>query len=147
MVSLQIEADASRRRAQVTQLLDQVGLPKNSLTRYPHEFSGGQRQRICIARALAVKPKVIVCDEPTSALDVSVQAQVLNLLIDLQSELGMSYLFITHNMSVVSYMADDVAVMYRGAIVEQGEAVQVLQHAQHEYTRTLLKAVPELHLQ
>ena len=117
------------------------------LARKPNQLSGGQRQRICIARALAVKPKVIVCDEPTSALDVSVQAQVLNLLIDLQSELGMSYLFITHNMSVVSYMADDVAVMYRGAIVEQGEAVQVLQHAQHEYTRTLLKAVPELHLQ
>ncbi len=147
MVSLQVEADAARRRAQVAKLLDQVGLPKNSVSRYPHEFSGGQRQRICIARALAVKPKVIVCDEPTSALDVSVQAQVLNLLIDLQSELGMSYLFITHNMSVVSYMADDVAVMYRGAIVEQGEAVQVLQHAQHEYTRTLLEAVPELHLQ
>ena len=146
MVSLQVDADSSRRRAQVAQLLDQVGLPKNSLTRYPHEFSGGQRQRICIARALAVKPKVIVCDEPTSALDVSVQAQVLNLLIDLQSELGMSYLFITHNMSVVSYMADDVAVMYQGEIVEQGEAVQVLQHAQHEYTRTLLKAVPELRL-
>lgn len=146
MISLQVELDAARRRATVIELLDQVGLPKNSLTRYPHEFSGGQRQRICIARALAVKPKVIVCDEPTSALDVSVQAQVLNLLIDLQAELEMSYLFITHNMSVVSYMADDVAVMYRGAIVEQGEAVQVLQHAQHEYTRKLLSAVPELHL-
>lgn len=146
MVSLQVELDAARRRAKVIELLDQVGLPKNSLTRYPHEFSGGQRQRICIARALAVKPKVIVCDEPTSALDVSVQAQVLNLLIDLQAELEMSYLFITHNMSVVSYMADDVAVMYRGEIVEQGEAVQVLQHAQHEYTRKLLSAVPQLHL-
>ena len=146
MVSLQIETDSTHRRTQVMKLLDQVGLPKNSLTRYPHEFSGGQRQRICIARALAVKPKVIVCDEPTSALDVSVQAQVLNLLIDLQSEFGMSYLFITHNMSVVSYMADDVAVMYQGAIVEQGEAVQVLQNAQHEYTRKLLEAVPELHL-
>ena len=146
MISLQIELDPARRHATVIELLDQVGLPKNSLTRYPHEFSGGQRQRICIARALAVKPKVIVCDEPTSALDVSVQAQVLNLLIDLQAELEMSYLFITHNMSVVSYMADDVAVMYRGEIVEQGEAVQVLQHAQHEYTRKLLSAVPQLHL-
>lgn len=146
MVSLRVESDGSRRRAKVGKLLDQVGLPKNSLSRYPHEFSGGQRQRICIARALAVEPKVIVCDEPTSALDVSVQAQVLNLLIDLQAELGMSYLFITHNMSVVSYMADDVAVMYRGDIVEQGEAVQVLQNAQHEYTRKLLNAVPELHL-
>ena len=146
MVSLRVESDGSRRRAKVSELLDQVGLPKNSLSRYPHEFSGGQRQRICIARALAVKPKVIVCDEPTSALDVSVQAQVLNLLIDLQAELGMSYLFITHNMSVVSYMADDVAVMYRGDIVEQGEAVQVLQNAQHEYTQKLLNAVPELHL-
>ena len=146
MVSLEVITDPAQRREQVAKLLDQVGLPKNAVRRYPHEFSGGQRQRICIARALAVKPKVIVCDEPTSALDVSVQAQVLNLLIDLQSELQMSYLFITHNMSVVSYMADDVAVMYQGQIVEQGEAVQVLQHAQHEYTRKLLKAVPELRL-
>ncbi len=146
MVALGIEIDAVRRRARVVELLDQVGLPKDSILRYPHEFSGGQRQRICIARALAVNPRVIVCDEPTSALDVSVQAQVLNLLIDLQVELDMSYLFITHNMSVVSYLADDVAVMYQGAIVEQGEAVQVLQNAQHEYTRKLLSAVPELHL-
>ena len=146
MVSLQVEQNGVHRRNMIARLLDQVGLPKNAVSRYPHEFSGGQRQRICIARALAVKPKVIVCDEPTSALDVSVQAQVLNLLIDLQAELGMSYLFITHNMSVVSYMADDVAVMYRGTIVEKGEAVQVLQHAQHEYTRKLLDAVPELHL-
>lgn len=146
LISLQVERDASKRKTMVAQLLDQVGLPKQAITRYPHEFSGGQRQRICIARALAVKPKVIVCDEPTSALDVSVQAQVLNLLMDLQDELDMSYLFITHNMSVVSYMADDVAVMYQGRIVEHGEAVQVLQNAQHDYTRKLLAAVPELHL-
>ena len=146
LVSLRVEQDAVKRKAKVAQLLDQVGLPKQSIYRYPHEFSGGQRQRICIARALAVQPKIIVCDEPTSALDVSVQAQVLNLLMDLQDELDMSYLFITHDMSVVSYMADDVAVMYQGRIVEHGEAIEVLQNAQHDYTRKLLAAVPELHL-
>jgi peptide/nickel transport system ATP-binding protein len=128
------------------ELLDHVGLPKDSMHRYPHEFSGGQRQRICIARALAVDPKVIICDEPTSALDVSVQAQVLNLLKDLQYEFGVSYLFITHNMSVVSYLADDVAVMYRGEIIEMGPALDVLENPQHEYTRKLLDAVPHLHL-
>ena len=127
MVALGIETNASQRRLSVAKLLDQVGLPEDSMNRYPHEFSGGQRQRICIARALAVKPQVIICDEPTSALDVSVQAQVLNLLKDLQAELGMSYLFITHNMSVVSYLADDVAVMYQGTIVEKGNAIDVLQ--------------------
>ena len=146
MIALDIEKNASQRRLTVAKLLDLVGLPEDSITRYPHEFSGGQRQRICIARALAVKPQVIICDEPTSALDVSVQAQVLNLLKDLQAELGMSYLFITHDMSVVSYLADDVAVMYQGEIVEHGTALDVLQNPQHEYTKTLLAAVPELHL-
>ncbi len=146
MVALDIEKNANQRRLTVAKLLDLVGLPEDSITRYPHEFSGGQRQRICIARALAVKPQVIICDEPTSALDVSVQAQVLNLLKDLQAELGMSYLFITHDMSVVSYLADDVAVMYQGEIVEHGTALDVLQNPQHEYTKTLLAAVPELHL-
>ena len=145
MVSLGVESDAAMRRKQVAKLLDQVGLPENSTRRYPHEFSGGQRQRICIARALAVNPRVIICDEPTSALDVSVQAQVLNLLKELQQELGMSYLFITHDMSVVAYLADEVAVMYQGEIVERGAVDQVLHHAQHEYTRSLLSAVPELH--
>ncbi len=146
MVSLSIERNAGQRRFTVSKLLAQVGLPEDASNRYPHEFSGGQRQRICIARALAVRPQVIICDEPTSALDVSVQAQVLNLLKDLQAELGMSYLFITHDMSVVSYLADDVAVMHQGVIVENGSALDVLQDPQHEYTKKLLSAVPKLHL-
>lgn len=144
MISLDVENDNAARKKQVANLLDQVGLPANSMQRYPHEFSGGQRQRICIARALAVKPKIIICDEPTSALDVSVQAQVLNLLKELQYELNMSYLFITHDMSVVSYLADQVAVMYQGEIVEHGTAEEILFHAKHEYTQSLLAAVPKL---
>ncbi|MEM8843712.1 MAG: dipeptide ABC transporter ATP-binding protein [Pseudomonadota bacterium] len=146
MIALSIQSDASKRKQRVMQLLEQVGLPEDSISRYPHEFSGGQRQRICIARALAVEPKVIICDEPTSALDVSVQAQVLNLLKDLQHELDMSYLFITHDMSVVSYLADDVAVMYQGEIIEMGPALDVLENPQHEYTQKLLDAVPHLHV-
>ncbi len=146
MVSLGIDKNPGQRRLTVAKLLEQVGLPEDASNRYPHEFSGGQRQRICIARALAVKPQVIICDEPTSALDVSVQAQVLNLLKDLQAQLGMSYLFITHDMSVVSYLADDVAVMHDGEIVESGKALDVLQNPQHNYTKKLLSAVPKLHL-
>ncbi|MEY3952171.1 MAG: Glutathione import ATP-binding protein GsiA [Pseudomonadota bacterium] len=126
------------------ELMDQVGLRADALSRYPHEFSGGQRQRIAIARALAVRPKLIVCDEPTSALDVSVQAQILNLLKTLQRELGVSYLLITHNIGVVAYLGDEVAVMQRGEIVEQGDARQVLNHPSHAYTQTLLAAVPTL---
>ena len=142
--ALSVIADAEARRQRVLELLEQVGLDKDAHLRYPHEFSGGQRQRICIARALAVNPKIIICDEPTSALDVSVQAQILDLLNHLQEQYGISYLFITHNMSVVAYFADRVAVMYQGRIVEQGEVEQVLTDPQHEYTKRLLSAVPKL---
>src|SRR5207248_7577774 len=120
MRSLAIGSDDSERVLRMNSLLEEVGLPPDSPSRYPHEFSGGQRQRIAIARALAVEPKLIVCDEPTSALDVSVQAQILNLLRDLQRELGVSYLFITHNIGVVEYLADRIAVMRRGRIEEAG---------------------------
>jgi peptide/nickel transport system ATP-binding protein len=128
-------------------LLDSVGLAPEVKWRYPHEFSGGQRQRIAIARALAVNPKLIICDEPTSALDVSVQAQILNLLKELQSNLGLAYLFITHNISVVEYLADEVAVMYLGRIVERGTVDEVLSRPRHPYTQALLSAVPVIELE
>jgi oligopeptide transport system ATP-binding protein len=134
-------AKALRERA--TALLQRCGMPASSADRYPHEFSGGQRQRIVIARALALNPRFLVCDEPTSALDVSVQAQILNLLKDLQRDLGLSYLFISHDMSVISHMCDRVAVMLRGKIVEQGSRNGVLFDPRHDYTRRLLSAVPE----
>ena len=142
MVAQSIGRDKAERRARTLELLEQVGLPKEAVNRYPHEFSGGQRQRICIARALAVDPRLIICDEPTSALDVSVQAQILNLLKSLQQELGLSYLFITHNISVVAYLAHEVAVMYLGRIVEQGSVDEILQAPRHPYTQALLSAVP-----
>lgn len=123
------------------ELLEQVNLPESSLMQYPHQFSGGQRQRICIARALATSPQILICDEPTSALDVSVQAQILNLLKTLQQELELSYLFITHNLGVVSYLADDVLVMHDGRIVEQGPCEVILNHPKEEYTRHLIQAV------
>jgi peptide/nickel transport system ATP-binding protein len=144
MVALGVGGDRQARMARVDSILAQVGLGPEMKYRYPHEFSGGQRQRIAIARALAVEPKLIVCDEPTSALDVSVQAQILNLLRELQSRLCIAYLFITHNMSAVEFLADEVAVMYLGKIVEQGRADEVLSRPQHAYTRALLSAVPRV---
>ncbi len=137
-----IGTNRAERQAIVAELLQHVGLSPDARQRYPHEFSGGQRQRISIARALAVDPELIVCDEPTSALDVSVQAQVLNLLKRLQDELGLSYLFITHNLSVVEYLAHEVAVMYLGRIVERGRVDEVLNNPKHPYTEALLSAVP-----
>ena len=144
MKSLHPEWSSDQRQADLKVLMDQVGLRKDALDRYPHEFSGGQRQRIAIARALAVKPSLIVCDEPTSALDVSVQAQILNLLRELQDSLGVSFLFVTHNIGVVAYLADRVAVMHEGEIVEIGDASQILNNPQAAYTKTLLSAVPQL---
>jgi ABC-type microcin C transport system duplicated ATPase subunit YejF len=144
MIAQNIGASMADRLQRVDRLLEQVGLQPEHKFRYPHEFSGGQRQRICIARALAVEPKLIVCDEPTSALDVSVQAQILRLLRQLQDELGLAYLFITHNISVVEYIAHYVAVMHDGRIVEQGKVDDVLYNPQHPYTQKLLSAVPRI---
>ena len=144
LAALQPDLTAADRLARIQRLTDQVGLRRDALQRYPHEFSGGQRQRIAIARALAVEPRLIVCDEPTSALDVSVQAQILNLLRDLQRDLDVSFLFITHNIGVVEYVADRVAVMRAGCIEEQGTCADILQRPQSDYTRTLLAAVPRL---
>ncbi|ENO84666.1 oligopeptide/dipeptide ABC transporter ATPase [Thauera linaloolentis 47Lol = DSM 12138] len=144
MVSLGVEPDPRARRARIDELLERVGLSADMRWRHPHEFSGGQRQRIAMARALAVSPRVIVCDEPTSALDVSVQAQLLNLMRELQAERGLAYLFITHNLAVVEYLADEVAVMYLGRIVEQGPVGKVLRAPAHPYTRALLAAVPRI---
>jgi len=142
MSALGLLDSESALEARLDEILGQVGLQAEMKWRYPHEFSGGQRQRIAIARALAVQPKLIVCDEPTSALDVSVQAQILNLLRDLQSRLGLAYLFITHNISVVEYLAHEVAVMYLGRIVERGLVDEVLAKPAHPYTQALLSAVP-----
>ncbi|MBL1143177.1 MAG: ABC transporter ATP-binding protein [Proteobacteria bacterium] len=144
MLAQKIGETQKERDHMSAELLEQVGLLPEHLLRYPHEFSGGQRQRICIARALAVKPKLIICDEPTSALDVSVQAQILALLRELQKEHQLGYLFITHNISVVEYIAHHVAVMYQGKIVEQGKVEQVLMHPENKYTRELLSAVPRI---
>ncbi|MBO9328877.1 dipeptide ABC transporter ATP-binding protein [Achromobacter xylosoxidans] len=144
LASLRRGMDRTARAALAARLVERVGLPANTLARYPHEFSGGQRQRIAIARALAVEPKVLICDEPTSALDVSVQAQILDLLRELQDELGIAYLFITHNFGVVEYLADRIAVMEGGRIIELGQADAVLHAPREEMTRRLLAAVPRL---
>jgi oligopeptide transport system ATP-binding protein len=138
----QKEANGSELRKRVQALLERVGLSAEHYNRFPHEFSGGQRQRIGIARALALKPKLVVCDEPVSALDVSIQAQIINLLDDLQDELGLTYLFVAHDIGVVRHISDRIAVMFKGKIVEQGSADEVCERPKDDYTKKLLAAVP-----
>lgn len=133
---------ADEQREKVLQILKRVGLTEADMQKYPHQFSGGQRQRIGIARALVLEPKVVVCDEPVSALDVSIQAQILLLLKELQSEMNLSYLFISHDLRVVRHIADEIAVMYRGKVVEQGEISAIYESPSQEYTRSLLSAIP-----
>jgi oligopeptide/dipeptide ABC transporter ATP-binding protein len=143
-LEIQKAGDGPARRARINTLLDQVGLSRRVLERYPHEFSGGQLQRIGLARSLALQPRLIVGDEPVSALDVSIQAQVLNLMRDLQQELGLAYVFISHDLSVVDYMADRIGVMYLGKLVEVGPARDVVRAARHPYTQALIDAVPSI---
>jgi len=137
--------DSRQRKKSVAEMLVQVGLQAQDASRYPYEFSGGQRQRIGIARALILRPKLIICDEPVSALDVSIQSQILNLLMSLQREYGLAYLFISHDLNVVRHIADRVGVMYRGKIVEEGPTLELFNHPQHDYTRYLLQAILPAH--
>jgi oligopeptide/dipeptide ABC transporter ATP-binding protein len=130
------------RHAAVVELLKRVGLPESAINKYPHEFSGGQRQRIGIARAISLRPSLIVCDEPVSALDVSIQAQIMNLLVDIQKELGMAYLFIAHDLAAVRHISDRIAVMYLGCIAEEGSSIELSARPRHPYTQALLSAVP-----
>jgi peptide/nickel transport system ATP-binding protein len=139
-------ADKGEMRARVVQLLQSVGLAAGDVEKFPHQFSGGQRQRISIARALATQPEFLVCDEPTSALDVSVQAQVLNIMKDLQRERGLTYLFISHNLAVVRHVSDQVGVMYLGRVVELADKADLFAHPRHPYTRMLLDAIPDIHM-
>jgi peptide/nickel transport system ATP-binding protein len=138
-----LHGNDKNRRAKVVELLDRVGLSSRVFNRYPHEFSGGQRQRVSIARALAVEPRFIICDESVSALDVSVQAQVLNLLNELRNELGLTYIFISHDLSVVKFMSDRMVVMSAGKVVEMGPAEQLYANPRSEYTRRLIDAIPQ----
>ena len=144
LAALSQPTDTAQRRSLAADVLASVGLRASDLDKYPHEFSGGQRQRVAIARALITRPKLIVADEPVSALDVSVQAQVLNLMQDLQRDFGVTYLLISHDLAVVNHLCDDVAVMFQGRIVEQGAPQALFQQAAHPYTRALLDAVPRL---
>jgi ABC-type glutathione transport system ATPase component len=141
----QQRASRDELRERAAEVLDSVGLRRNDLGKYPHEFSGGQRQRIAIARALITRPRLIVADEPVSALDVSVQAQVLNLMQELQENFGITYMLISHDLAVVHHLCDDVAVLWQGRIVEQGPPVRLFGDPEHEYTRTLVDAVPDAH--
>ena len=144
---LQAQGQTTRaeQREQAAQVLSQVGLRTNDLGKYPHEFSGGQRQRIAIARALITRPRLIVADEPVSALDVSVQAQVLNLMQDLQQQFGITYMLISHDLAVVNHLCDEVVVLYQGRIVERGSPGELFRNAQHPYTQSLVGAVPQVH--
>jgi len=134
---------ANKRKIEILRILKEVGLPENAFDRYPHEFSGGQRQRIGIARAIALRPKLVVCDEPVSALDVSVQSQILNLMVRLQREMNLTYIFIAHNLSVVKYIADRIYVMYLGRVVEVAESQAMYEKPMHPYTQALISAIPE----
>jgi ABC-type oligopeptide transport system ATPase subunit len=142
---IQTPLGPDERRSRINTMLREVGLPESAYERYPHEFSGGQRQRIAIARALVLKPSLLICDEPVSALDVSIQAQILNLLLDLQQEYGLTLVFVSHDLSLVRHMSDRVAIMYEGSVVELATSDEVYRNPQHDYTRTLIGSLPGRH--